>query len=427
MEHDTIVKLISGEYPDPESGGFVTLPTRAVVIEKSLQGMEAHLVAQLGMGKNLAVVSDVHTFEALGNRIEKSLASIAHVQPVRLEATPHPDMETVERIRQQTASADGLVAVGSGTINDLCKYASACDGKPYVVFGTAPSMNGYTSVNASITVHGMKKTLPARGALGVFLDLEVLSHAPLRMIRSGLGDSVCRPTAQADWLLAHLLLDKPYRELPFSLLADYEADLLASSEGLILGDLVAMDLLARTLIISGFGMTICGGSEPASQGEHLISHVIEMVGSPEWPATFHGEQIGVATLTMARLQEKLLSATPPYIKSNSVEKKEVLAFFGAELGESCWAELVKKMPDVKMAQALNGRLESEWQRIRERIFSVLHPAEKIEHILAQVGAPITHQDIHIPQSFYNQAVLHAREMRNRYTFLDLAGDSGWFK
>jgi len=28
--------------------------------------------------------------------------------------------------------------------------------------------------------------------------------------------------------------------------------------------------LARTLVLSGFGMTICGGSYPASQGEHLM-------------------------------------------------------------------------------------------------------------------------------------------------------------
>jgi glycerol-1-phosphate dehydrogenase [NAD(P)+] len=209
MNQDTIAKLIKGEYPDPDNGGCFTVPTRSVVIEKSLLGMEAQLVDRLGMGKNLAVVSDAHTFAALGHRIETALSSIARVQPVRLGAQPHPDMQTVETIRRQTTPADGLVAVGSGTINDLCKYASACDGKPYVVFGTAPSMNGYTSVNASITVHSFKKTLPANGALGVFLDLEVLSHAPLRMIRSGLGDSVCRSTAQADWLLAHLLLGKP--------------------------------------------------------------------------------------------------------------------------------------------------------------------------------------------------------------------------
>jgi glycerol-1-phosphate dehydrogenase [NAD(P)+] len=209
-----------------------------------------------------------------------------------------------------------------------------------------------------------------------------------------------------------------------AVLAEYEAELLASSAGLIRGDLAAMELLARTLIVSGFGMTVCGGSEPASQGEHLISHVIEMLGSQEWPETFHGEQIGVATITMARLQEKLLSGARPHVRPNSVEKKEVLAFFGAELGETCWEELVKKMPDEKVAHALNDRIESDWQKICDKISSVMYSAEKIEHILAQVSAPITCQDIHIPQTFYNQAVLHAREMRNRYTFLDLAGDSG---
>ena len=44
------------------------------------------------------------------------------------------------------------------------------------------------------------------------------------MIRSGLGDSLCRATAQADWLLSHLLLDLPYRTMPFVLLAEDEAD-----------------------------------------------------------------------------------------------------------------------------------------------------------------------------------------------------------
>ena len=115
--------------------------------------------------------------------------------------------------------ADALVAVGSGTINDLCKYAAAQDGKPYVVFATAPSMNGYTSMNAAITVDGHKKTLPAATPLGVFMDLGVLAAAPARMIRAGLGDSLCRSTAQADWLLSHHLLGTPYRRAPFALLA----------------------------------------------------------------------------------------------------------------------------------------------------------------------------------------------------------------
>ena len=118
--------------------------------------------------------------------------SLGEVSSIVLPEHPHADDATVERVRAATGAADALVAVGSGTINDLCKYASARDGKPYVVFGTAPSMNGYTSLNAAITVHGHKKSLPAQAPVGAFLDLSILAAAPVRMIRSGLGDSLCR-------------------------------------------------------------------------------------------------------------------------------------------------------------------------------------------------------------------------------------------
>ena len=65
------------------------------------------------------------------------------------------------------------------------------------------------------------------------------------------------------------------------------------------GDPEAMRALARTLVLSGHGMTICGGSHPASQGEHLISHYIDMFAPPGRAPFFHGEQVAVATLTMA--------------------------------------------------------------------------------------------------------------------------------
>ena len=108
------------------------------------------------------------------------------------------------------------------------------------------------------------------------MDLAVLAAAPARMIRAGLGDSLCRSTAQADWLLSHHLFGTPYRRAPFALLAEDEPALLDDPEALLRGDPDAMRALARTLVLSGLGMTICDGSYPASQGEHLISHYIDM-------------------------------------------------------------------------------------------------------------------------------------------------------
>jgi glycerol-1-phosphate dehydrogenase [NAD(P)+] len=424
MAGDPLERLLGGRFADPDGGPPLDVPTRAVVIADTLAGDEAALVAALGLGGRLALVSDDNTRRVLGGRVAAALAAIARVTEIRLPGRPHADGETAERIRRGSARCDALIAVGSGTINDLCKYAAARDGKSYAVFATAPSMNGYTSVNAAITVAGHKKSLPAVAAAGVFLDLEVLSQAPPRMIRSGLGDSLCRPTAQADWLLAHLLLDRPYREAPFALLADDEPALFAKAGALMQGDLAAMRPLARTLVLSGFGMTVCGGSHPASQGEHLISHTVEMLPPAGCPEAFHGEQIGVTTLTMARLQERMLAEGPPRLRASTPSEASVTAHFGADLGLACWREFAKKRLDEAAAEGLDRRLAARWDEIQARLAAVTRPAAALKAVLEAAGAPTSPEDLGWPRAYYREAVRHAREIRDRYTFLDLAGDSG---
>ncbi|HUF86343.1 MAG TPA: sn-glycerol-1-phosphate dehydrogenase [Thermohalobaculum sp.] len=424
MTDDAIARLLAGTLPDPDGGPPLSVPVRSVVIEPSLAGHEADLVRALDLGATLAVVSDPRTHAVLGERVVRALGSIASVIHVALPDAPHPDAPTAARIRQATASADALVAVGSGTINDLCKYAAARDFKPCAVFATAPSMNGYTSVNVAITVEGHKKSLPAVAPAGVFMDLEVLAAAPRRMIRSGLGDSICRCTAQADWLLAHLLLGTPYRSAPFVLLAADEDALIAESGALVAGDIAAVARLARTLILSGFGMTICGGSQPASQGEHLISHYIEMMHPPAWPGALHGEQIGVSTLTMARLQARILEGARPRPRPTRIDRAGVLGHFGARIGAACWAEFAAKALDGEAAERLDQRLAAAWDRVRDAVAAVTRPVAQLEAALTRAGAPTTPADLGLAPAFYADAVRHAREIRNRYTFLDLAGDAG---
>jgi glycerol-1-phosphate dehydrogenase [NAD(P)+] len=423
MSETLIADVLAGRWRDPDGGGPVSVPVQAVAIEKSLAGSEAALIGALGFGKRLSVVSDPVTHEKLGARVEAALSSIAEVQPVRLGAHPHADDATVARLRDATRAADALVAVGSGTINDLCKYAAHRDGKPYAVFGTAPSMNGYTSANAAITVNGLKKSLAATMPAGVFLDLQVLAAAPPRMIRSGLGDSLCRPTAQADWLLAHLLRDTPYRQAPFALLMPDEAALFDGAAALLRGDLDAMARLARTLVLSGFGMVISGGSYPASEGEHLISHYAEMMGGAELPESFHGEQIGVTTLTMARLQERMLDKTPR-VAPTVVDAADIYAHFGGATGAACVTEFAAKALDTRGVEALNARIETRWDDIRAAIAAVLRPVAALERTLGAAGAPTSAAALGWPPGFYGDAVLRARQIRNRFTFLDLAGDAG---
>jgi glycerol-1-phosphate dehydrogenase [NAD(P)+] len=418
-----IDQLLAGTYRDPDSGQPVGVTTKSLLIAASLDGMEADLVDALGFGKTLAVVGDETTRSILGERVERALAGGYKVLSIVLPNGVHPDGATVEAVRAATVSADALIAIGSGTINDLCKYASAEDGKPYAVFATAPSMNGYTSVNAAITVHGHKMSLPAHAPLGAFFDLSILAAAPPRLVRAGLGDSLCRTTSQADWLLAHLLFDQPYRQLPYDLLADDEPALFANSAALVRGDREAMERLVRTLILSGFGTAIVGNSQPASQGEHLISHYIDMFADPARPLIYHGEQVGVTTLSMARLQEAMLT-TRPVVKADTQTAADFRARYGEEIGQSCWDDFSKKRLDATKAEAVNARLAAGWDTIREKVAAILLPSKHLRDVMAATGADLTPEKIHLSRPFYEEALLRCREIRNRYTFLDLAADTG---
>lgn len=428
--------LVAGRYPAPDTGTALSVGCRAVVLADRLGGSEGALVRDLGLGPRLAVVSDPATRAALGQRIERALAGVGRVEAVHLPAGVHPDMDTVQRLEARCAGVDALIAVGSGTINDLCKYVAARLDRPYAVFGTAPSMNGYVSINASIAVARHQQSLPARPPVGVFFELEVLARAPARLIRAGLGDSVCRATAQTDWLLSHLLLDTPYRQLPFDLLLVEEDALLADagallsgardedSAGGLAGNLAAIARLARTLILSGFGMTLCGGSYPASQGEHLISHYIDMTEGARLPHFHHGERIGVTTLAMAALQEHMLAGPAPRLQPRREREAGFLAHFGQELGRSCWQAFRPKRLDTARMRQLQQRLDRDWDSIRARLARTMRPARDIRRVLEAAGCPVRPEDLGWSRALFRRAVLHGREIRDRFTFLDLAASAG---
>ena len=420
MPADPIQQLLAGTYPDPETGELVRCEARAIAIEDSLVGREVELVESLGIGARFAVLGDVDTFAALGDRVARALATKFTVQRIVLGRHPQCDREGAAAIAARIEpGTTALISVGSGTLNDLGKLAAIPLEIPHLVFATAPSMNGFTSVSASIHEAGAKRSVRARTPIAAFFDLDVLAAAPPRLIRAGLGDSICRPTAQADWLLAHLLLDTPYRELPFRLLADDEPVLFAAAAGLLAGDRTALRALTRTLVLSGFGMTACGGSYPASQGEHLISHYLEMMRPVSVLEALHGEQVGVAALVMARLQTNVLARTAPRLRPIGITHASVISHFGPERGAAVWADVSTKQVDVAAA---NARLASKWPAFRARLSAVVKPPAELAAVLAAAGAPTTPAQLGYPDALFAEAFAHARELRDRYTFLDFAAD-----
>ncbi len=83
-----------------------------------------------------------------------------------------------------------------------------------------------------------------------------------------------------------------------------------------------------------------------------------------------------------------------------------------------------KRLDATRADELNHRIAGEWSGIRDRIAAIhLSPVE-IEQALRAAGAPTRPEDIHLGRDFYEAALRHGREIRNRYTALDLAAEAG---
>jgi glycerol-1-phosphate dehydrogenase [NAD(P)+] len=98
--------------------------------------------------------------------------------------------------------------------------------------------------------------------------------------------------------------------------------------------------------------------------------------------------------------------------------------FGPVLGPSCWVEFTRKRLSGERLTEVNARIAERWSMIQAEIGKIALPAEQLAKVLRRAGAPTTPAEIGWSEDFYASAVLHAREIRNRYTFLDLAADSG---
>ena len=417
-------ELVAGEWKHPSTGQKVPIDIRSIVIKETLDGMEGELVYPLHKNEKLAVVSDRYTFEVLGRRIGSALGSAGFAIEEIILQKPRADIESVEELRHLTRHSDGLIAVGSGTINDSVKYASFLDKKRYSVFPTSPQL-AYATPTASISFGGFKKSISALPAQGVFFDLSVISRCPIRLTRSAFADLICRTTSQVDWMMSHLLFGTPYRKLPYILLADDEDGLFNHARALQEGNFEAFGILARICALMGLAICITNTSHPGSMGEHMMSHYIDMFFNDVNPNTLHGEQVGVTTLTISRLQNRILSKDiPPVLEPTKIREADMIARYGKEIGQQCIKELKNKALDRIQADRINRYLAENWESFAEQLRAVMLPSESLWQAMKQIGAIRTGCDLGLPKAFYQEVVLYSREVRDRFTMLDMAADAG---
>lgn len=416
--------MVAGRWTNPQTGELAKVPYDAIVIEDSLDGREAELVAALNLGQRLAVVSDQTTYEAMGARVARALRGLGTIETVVLDH-PHADMADVRRLTEKLRGFDAAVAVGSGTVNDLCKYVTGLDGRRYCVFATAASMNGYTSSTASITLDsGLKVSLPSHTPAGFFVDLAVSAAAPPFLAASGFADCLARSVAQIDWWMSHRLLGTAYFHEPYAIQAADEVELNLRAGELPKGDIQAMGYLYRVLTLCGLGISFTGVSHHGSMGEHQISHYIDCFAGKRHPGSLHGQQVGIASLSMARLQQQILAGEPLSVHATRIDVADMSRRFGTEVAGQCLEELKRKVFDDDSAAAFNRKQKAMWPELKRELSRFMIPVAEMKRLLSAAGGATTATELGVPVDFYREAIVHCREMRNRFSFLDIAADAG---
>jgi glycerol-1-phosphate dehydrogenase [NAD(P)+] len=353
-----------------------------------LLGQIPSLLTQTRMRGAALLVSDTNTWKAAGAALYPLLAEHYQLSRAHLEAEVIPATDVAERLVPLAREADFLVAVGSGTLNDLTKYTAHACGKPYVVVATAASMNGYAAANASLWEGNHKTSLPAAAPQAIYADLDVLAAAPKHLTASGMADMLCRSTVEADSYLSHLTLGTEFAAEAFAAFREYEPRL------------GTLETLMEALIAAGQWMTNTGSSAVASQGEHMIAHTLEMHYGQKLRGMTHGQLVAVASVAMARRQFAMLEHVPNLLQA------------GGDLPAA-------KQFSGQKREEINARLQKIWPQLADYIRHHCHPPEILAAMLKHAGAPTLPEEIGLTAEEFNRAMASAHRTRDRFTFLDV--------
>lgn len=335
--------------------------------------------------------------------------------------TPVCDDAMKARLGATLPAAEVVLAVGSGVLADLAKWIAFERDRPAAVFATAASMNGYAAANVAPAIAGVKTLVPARAHHVVAADPAVLAQAPRALTAAGLGDALARSVSTADWRMNALLFGEPFSEALATVLDPIEPRYLGAPERLAARDPVAVATLFEGLVASGCAMTLHGSSLPASGGEHLISHALDMRARAEGGThDLHGRQVGVATILVAALYERVLAIGAPQFRADPLP-------FDAD----GWGAIAPKVAAQHAAQSrrladacVHLASGDTWTRLRTLLAPTLTAPAQLKNALARAGAAHTIAELGCTRERFRWALLNAAQMRERFTSLDLAWATG---
>ncbi|MBN2307790.1 MAG: iron-containing alcohol dehydrogenase [Candidatus Hydrogenedentes bacterium] len=391
--------------------------------------------ARAHCGTSCLVVSDENTRAVGGEQVLRALCDAGiRVTEKRYGGGPiDASQELGDEVAEAGAALDFFAAIGGGTLCDLAKHAGTKLERPAVLYPTAAAMNGYTSGIVAIKVRGLKRTVPCTPARAVFADPEVVATAPQRMLAAGVGDYLSKCSASADWRTAHFLREEYYDETALRFYDGVLDEVLGAVEAIGRAEPEAVALVLEALLLSGLSMLVAGSSAPASGGEHLISHYLDMKHALYGTAAdLHGTQVGVATVHCLRLWEQVLELEPASLDIDALVAAQPSREAARAWIEEDWgpvaAEVHGQWNEKRLPrEALRAELERFVRGIdglRPSLLGDLLPSAVVADAIRKAGGPAEPEGLEASIEEYRNALARARFIRNRFTVLDLTAELG---
>lgn len=413
------------------------------IAENCLEELRKQLISVSNLEKSFfrpLIIADNNTWTAFGKRVYdccKEMNLNPYESKIFSDRDLYADIDNVEIVQSCIVNSPDciILAVGSGTINDICKLASFRCGKKYFVFATAPSVDGYTSCGAAINDNGVKKTIACDPPYAVFGCPSVLSQAPLLLLSSGYGDLIAKIPAGADWIIADELGIQPIEERSWNLLQPRLRQIISQPGKLMQRDMNTSAEIFKGLIDSGLAIQELGDSRPASGAEHLFSHVFEMFQHLEdWPYLTHGHKVALGSLVSTAFYEQFLSLT----------EEEIISSLYAHVPLS-WAEKQDQIKrSLKNVILINEALKSSYTKfvnpeefearreliklhihsIRDRVRQQCLSFDEIKHLLLLAQCPVSSSDAGLTIDQFTRIINCSSLIRSRFTILDLLEQCG---
>lgn len=409
------IKKIVEEFAHCPCGRAHTVGIKDVVVGRGVVHSTGEILRRNGFSDRLLLVADHNTLRASGGVIESLTAAGYTLSQHLYENLRTADMTQVRVVEKLLDENDGVIAVGTGSIHDTCRLASARKNKPLCLFATAASMDGFASYNAPVTDNNFKITYSAKTPEVIIADTEILAAAPDELKSAGFGDMVGKYVGLIDWQVSHLITGEYYCEKVANLTRTATDKIMSLADKILSKEPSAAQEVFEALLLTGIGMAFTQTSRPASGTEHILSHYWECMKLAQGHLSdFHGKKVGVATLIIMEEYEKLVSLEKVTAHLEKPDWEDIYRHYGV------LADEVRALntPDT-ITDAIEPRdIERNWSKIREIVHSVPSRAE-IYAAMKRAGCATTVSEIAVTEELKKSGFKYHPYMRRRLSLMRL--------